>query len=438
MNEIIEKEPQIKATENGQNSTNFNLQNLSLLAASFVAFSLFMAMSAQGPWAQGGNDYIRNLFFNFFPWIIGKIIGNSWTIGVIIFTIGLLLDEKHKSIRIPSILTITGLGLSFINEWFRFLEGPTIWFTDLFIHIPMLVIMISLVIHGKRSETKSVSILPIIFIAIFIVKIVFLKIGFGDGDYLVYQLSYSLNFDFYNGIFGTYYYNSLYLFDWGINICMLGLILTYRKKGILTIGGIISNSFKLGFGNLKIFIITIILWILTIWIPYLNVGTTIAMLGIVIFVSKGGTYSPTQIFSAKYRENMGEFFLLLSFMIIGIASGYAFVIVPGIVISIAWSQSIFLLIDKGFNPIEAIKISNKITYREKITIFIGYLSLFFVLGLCVAICTVIAVSIWERTYRIPELLAFVFWFVTFIGTTSVMIGCSAYIYGELNKKLTTE
>ena len=143
----------------------------------------------------------------------------------------------------------------------------------------------------------------------------------------------------------------------------------------LTISEIIKNSFSLGLNNKGLIIGASILWALTAWVPYLNVGTTIGFLGIIVSISKGNSTSVTEIFNAKYRKKMGEFFLLLSFMIIGIASGYAFVIIPGIVISIAWSQSILLFIDKGYSPLESIKKSNDITYGEKWTIFIGYLLL---------------------------------------------------------------
>jgi len=201
---------------------------------------------------------------------------------------------------------------------------------------------------------------------------------------------------------------------------------------VLKTGGIIKNSFSLGLNNKGLIIGASILWALAAWVPYLNVGTTIGFLGIIISISKGNSTSATEIFNAKYRKKMGEFFLLLSFMIIGIASGYAFVIIPGIVISIAWSQSILLFIDKGYSPLESIKKSNDITYGEKWTIFVGYLSLVLILGLSVGLCMVIA-GIAESAE-----LALIISFIGYIAFTLVMIGCSAYIYGELNKKLTAE
>ena len=61
-----------------------------------------------------------------------------------------------------------------------------------------------------------------------------------------------------------------------------------------------------------------VLWLLTIWIPYLNVGTTIAMNTIPIELSKGKVISPLFIFDGKYRKYMGEYFTLIGLMYLAI------------------------------------------------------------------------------------------------------------------------
>jgi hypothetical protein len=204
-----------------------------------------------------------------------------------------------------------------------------------------------------------------------------------------------------------------------------------QNLNYLKISEIIKNSFSLALNNAGLIIGGSILWVLTAWIPYLNVGTTIGFLGIIVSISKGDSAFATEIFNAKYRKNMGEFFLLLSFMIVGITTGYAFVIIPGIVISIAWSQAILLFIDKGYSPLESIKKSNDITYGEKWTIFVGYLSLVLILGLSIGLLITLAVNV-------DEILALLVGLIGYIAFILVMIGCSAYIYGKLNKKLTAE
>lgn len=112
-----------------------------------------------------------------------------------------------------------------------------------------------------------------------------------------------------------------------------------------------------------------ILWLLTIWIPYLNVGTTIAMTTIPIELSKGRVISPLFIFDGKYRKFMGEYFTLIGLMYLAIIPALFFMIVPGIIISIGWSLAIYILLDKGVAPGEAMIQSNKATYGYKWTIF---------------------------------------------------------------------
>lgn len=198
----------------------------------------------------------------------------------------------------------------------------------------------------------------------------------------------------------------------------------------LTVSGIITNSIQIGLKNLASVVGAVFLWLITIWIPYLNVGTTIALIGMVVTLSKGGVISPLEIFDGKYRRNMGEFFLLIAFIWFGTAAGYMFVIIPGIVISIAWSQAVYLLIDKNMNPTEAITMSNKLTYGKKWIIFGGVFVLGFVVLVAVFIITAIFNAIWGF---LGDLVAFVGYIAFFV----IMLSSSAYIYGELSKSLDT-
>ena len=143
----------------------------------------------------------------------------------------------------------------------------------------------------------------------------------------------------------------------------------------LSFGGIITQGIKLGFFNIISILIALILWILTIWIPYLNVGTTIGLLSMPIGMSKGNVMSPTEIFNPKHRQYMGEFFILTGLKAQGLLPALLFLVIPYIVLNIAWSQSTYLLLDKGVNPAEALTISNKITYGHKAKIFFGKLIL---------------------------------------------------------------
>ena len=145
----------------------------------------------------------------------------------------------------------------------------------------------------------------------------------------------------------------------------------------ITVFGVIGEGFSIGMKNSLSLLGAVILYALTIWIPYLNVGTTIAMCSIPVELSKGKVISPLFIFDAKYRKYMGEFFLLLGFVSIAVVPLLFFGFFPAIVISFAWSLAVFLLLDKGVSPGEALIQSNKLTYGYKWTLF--FISL--VLGL---------------------------------------------------------
>jgi hypothetical protein len=122
----------------------------------------------------------------------------------------------------------------------------------------------------------------------------------------------------------------------------------------MNVSDVVRNGIAIGLKNALSLIGATILWLLTCWIPYLNVGTTIALVTMPVALSKGEVISPMEIFNAKYRESMGEFFLLISFQSLGIMIGYLFMGIPGIVMSLSWLLAPMLLVDKGMNPMQAL------------------------------------------------------------------------------------
>ena len=122
----------------------------------------------------------------------------------------------------------------------------------------------------------------------------------------------------------------------------------------LSFGGIILQGIKLGIFNILSILVAIILWALTIWIPYVNVGTTIGLISMPIGMSKGNIMSPTEIFKGKYRQYMGEFFILTGLKAQGLLPALLFLVIPYIILNLAWSQSTYLLLDKGVNSAEAL------------------------------------------------------------------------------------
>jgi len=189
------------------------------------------------------------------------------------------------------------------------------------------------------------------------------------------------------------------------------------------LGTVFSEGFTNGMKNLPSLLGALVLWILTIWIPYVNVGTTIAILTLPILMSKGIVFSPLDIFNKKYYRFMGEFFLTSGLMFMGIMMGTFFFFIPGIVISIAWSLAIYLVLDKGLNASEAIRVSNKLTYGNKWTLFAVQLVLG--IGFCIA-------------FAIFCFIPFIGWLLNlclFVVFMAVSLGCSSSIYGTLSKNV---
>ncbi len=179
-----------------------------------------------------------------------------------------------------------------------------------------------------------------------------------------------------------------------------------------TFSDALSNAYQIGIKNILSLIGAIILWILTIWIPYINVGTTIAIVTIPASLSRGKVISPTEIFNKKYLKYMGDFFLVTALRGIGVYIAFLFMIIPGIVLSLAWSLAVLLVVDKGLNANKSLNLSNKLTYGYKWIIFGAQIVLIlplFILGL------------------IHPVVAALYG----ILLVPFMLGLKAYVYGQL-------
>lgn len=132
----------------------------------------------------------------------------------------------------------------------------------------------------------------------------------------------------------------------------------------------ITEGAQLGLKNFVSLLLTLVLYGLTVWIPWLNVGTTIGLYRVIIDMTKGKVINPTSIFSKKNYHNLGNFFLLMGIQSIGVSAACLFMFVPGIVMGIAWGFAMYLLIEKEVSPIQALALSDKATFGEKWTIFL--------------------------------------------------------------------
>ena len=197
---------------------------------------------------------------------------------------------------------------------------------------------------------------------------------------------------------------------------------------VLTIGGIIAAAFRIGTTNASTIIGAGLLWVLTLWIPYLNVGTTIALLHMIVKLGRGESFSPMEIFNKEYRANMGEFFLLLGFMLIGIFGGLIFAVIPGVILYFAWSQSFLLMEARNMSPLEAIRASNKMTYGEKWNMFLGVFLLQVIVGGAFGMLGMIVGT--EQ----PSVLSGIISFAGSICYFTLMVGAYAHIYGSLEER----
>jgi hypothetical protein len=182
----------------------------------------------------------------------------------------------------------------------------------------------------------------------------------------------------------------------------------------------IKEGITIGMSNIVAIFVNVLLWVLTIWIPYLNVGTTIGLwVGIVSKASKDEAIPMTEIFNPRYRKYMGEYFITAGLMGIGIGAGIVFLIVPAIIMGIAWGLAPLLVIDKGMNPTEAITQSNNYTYGNKGRMFFIY----FLVFLLVAIIAFIL-------FKIPKVGIYLAAAVNVL-IMFVMVGLQASIYKQL-------
>ena len=191
----------------------------------------------------------------------------------------------------------------------------------------------------------------------------------------------------------------------------------------LSIGAIIGNGMKLGSKNFISITVNLILFILTIWIPYINVGTLIGMTsGITLKMSKGTIIKPTEIFDKTYRQYFGEYFLMSGLKSIGLIFAFLFVIIPYLILYYAWFISDLLFLDRKSSAFNAFEKSNEIMYDNKLNVFIAHILLPIVLGIIVYIVNSLNNQL--------AVLVLVFEIVLFVP---MVMGMRAYVYGELTK-----
>ena len=208
---------------------------------------------------------------------------------------------------------------------------------------------------------------------------------------------------------------------------------SYGQGGrLITVMGVINEGTSLGLKNFVSIFVAYILFILTSWIPYINVGTSIALINLPITLSKSNnsTISPTFIFDGHYRKYMGEFFNLMGLMAISLIPAFLFLIIPGIIINYGWSQAYYLMFDKEIAPSEAMMQSTKITYGYKSTLFWIDLLIAVVVSIFFGIINFLTMLVTNS-----PIITMIFMVIIISLVAVIRVGCAAVAYRELQKRL---
>jgi hypothetical protein len=197
----------------------------------------------------------------------------------------------------------------------------------------------------------------------------------------------------------------------------------------LRTGEIISYGLSHGLKNIASIAVNFLLWILTFWIPYLNIGTTIGLfVGIVAKSSREEQISFTEIFDPVYRKQMSSYFLVTGLVSAGTSVGLALFFVPGIVLSIAWMLAPLFAVDAEMGPMEAITRSNSVTHGKKAAIFWAFI----VIGLITAVGALVLGLVFGLISRFLSTLVVIV-FVAF--AMSFIVSAQGYVYSRLKDEL---
>ncbi len=200
---------------------------------------------------------------------------------------------------------------------------------------------------------------------------------------------------------------------------------TLQPRRILDFGQTLRDTFVDGWHHALPIAGCYLLWIVTVWIPYINIGTTIAIMLLPVELANGRRIAPLSIFSARYRRDMGQYLLAFGLQLLPAVAlffttiyiGYSvgqiygridtlwmmdmmtdpaaffgrktvflavllllllfllYISIPLCVLLIGWSMAFYYICDRQLNPLEALKASSRATYGSKWMIVLASLLL---------------------------------------------------------------
>ena len=184
----------------------------------------------------------------------------------------------------------------------------------------------------------------------------------------------------------------------------------------------IKEGVLYGLKNFFPLLLMVILYAVTVWIPYLNIGTTIGLYKAVIGIGRGETIDPTAIFSKENFKNLSGFFLLLGLLYMGITVACFFMFIPGMVMSIAWGFAVYFFLDKKVSPLKSLQLSYDSTFGNKWRIFL--------VGL---ICGILICVICGILATIPK-VGMVLCGVAVVLSCAIMVAVEGVMYDFFSKK----
>lgn len=197
------------------------------------------------------------------------------------------------------------------------------------------------------------------------------------------------------------------------------------EKKTLDFGRTFSEAMTIGLKNAPSIIAAILLFALTCWIPYINIGTYIALKLLPTKLAKGEVINPLGIFDSQYRRYMGEFLITAGLMTGPVFMGLLFGAIPGLVLLYTWSLTYYFIFDKGKNPIQALRASNDATYGSKWMIVLVKFVFSIASTLALALVTALfgAINLWS--------LAILVMIPLFIIIMSIGMAIDASIWNQL-------
>ena len=146
---------------------------------------------------------------------------------------------------------------------------------------------------------------------------------------------------------------------------------SFTSGGLITLNEAIIEPFVMTCKNIGWLLLTVLLYSATCWIPYINIGTTIAMMNLPSALARGQKFSPLYLFEAKYRKYMGEYLTMFGNYILVAFASIPFMGIPFLITIYGWSFAPLLLIDKEVNTSEAFTLSTKMTYGYKLKMWLS-------------------------------------------------------------------